>query len=478
MAQPTAADFEEFGVPADLPFSGFAAYKELIDVSEVSVHDIRKMYRRDGQVRSIYRLLALPIRTLSPVFTPKEGLDGSDGEEEAEFVTNAFSKPARQGGMTMSFGRVMTQMTKALVDGYAVFEKVWQVTPDNQLTYRKLANRDATTIKFLLDETGGLAGVRQRVQWQGKYRDITIPSDKLLIYTAQHEENPWYGESYLLPAFYEYDQKQKLRYISNIAFQFHAIPGRIGSLPDAGVDPNEKSKFRQALANFGFNTAMTKPAAWTVEEFGGKGTMPNFKEMLDYIDTQMAKSVLVQFLQLGTGSNTGSWSLSSDQSDLFTMALQAVADEMAETIAFYAIPQLVDFNFNSSAYPEVTLGPLADATKEMMAEVFKEIADAGSVNVTPEFMFELEAKVADELGLEINYEELREEQRLRDEQERALALLAQEALVARAQEPPQPDQDAPGEAEGGSASQTVAASEAISLMDVLAARRERRRWRR
>jgi hypothetical protein len=252
------------------------------------------------------------------------------------------------------------------------------------------------------------------------------------------------------------------------------VPGRIGSYPQ-NAGKKEKDGFRKALARFGFNTAMAKPENFLVEEFGGKGQMPDFKGMYDYIDTQMAKSVLMQFIQLGTGSSTGSWSLSSDQSDLFTMSLQAVADEMAEVVSFYAVPQLIDYNFGSHAYPVTQLGPLADATKQVMGEVFKEIADAASVNVTAEFMFELEAKVAEELGLEIDYESLREEMKARAVEERELAMAAQRALLEASQAP----QGGDGEEEGDEGSEgppglSVAASEVVSMMEQMRKRRGRR----
>lgn len=484
--EPTPTDFMEIGVPDDLPFSGgFGSQaSELIDTSDVRVEQLREMYRKDGQVRSLYRVLSLPIRTLDPSFTPREG-GSSDGEEEAEFVADAFQKPPLQGGMSSSFGRVLTGMTRALADGFSVFEKVWQITPEGQFTYRKFAPRDARTCRFLLDGHGGLLGVRQRTHWQGKYLDVEIPASKLLVYTCQHEENPWYGESMLLPAFYDYDTKTKLKYIANLAHQFHAVPGRVGSYPPGELNAKEKSGFRDALARFGFNTAMTKPSNYTVEEFGGQGSMPDFKAMLDYYDTQMAKSVLVQFMQLGTGSSTGSWSLSSDQSDLFTMALQAVADEMAEIFGLYAVPQLVDFNFGSNAYPDLTLGPLADATKEMMAEIFKEISDATTVNVTSEFLFELEAKVAAELGLEIDYDSIREEMRLRAEEERELAIAAQRALLEASQvavggsggSEDDEEGDGAGNLPPGRGGPSVPASEVVALMEVLR-QRARRRGRR
>lgn len=428
--QPIPEDFSELGVIDMLPFSGGFAANELIDTREVTIQSIREMLRKDGQARAIARILTLPLRTADLNVTPNEGVADVDGEEEAEFVKMALTRPRSEGGMSTSIENVKAHMGKALADGFAVFEKVWQITDEGQITLRKLAPRSPETVKFLLDENGGLDGVRQKTHWQGQAIDVTIPAPKLLVYTAQHEENPWYGESYMLPAYYHYDKKHKLYYIAHIASQFHAIPGRIGTYPDQ-ADPKEKKAFRENLAKMGFNTALTKPMGYEVDDFGGQGSMPDYEKLINHQDAMMAKSVLAHFIQLGTGSSSGSWALSEDQSDLFTIALETILKEWSEVFSFYVVPQLIDFNFSTRAYPKISFGPLADSTKEAMYTAFTELADAASVNVTPEFMFQLEQKVAELLGLEIDYEALQAE----FEQEKELRARAAQAQIEAMQNP-------------------------------------------
>lgn len=457
---PSTIDFDEMGVPDQLPFSGGFGANELVDVKDITVQELTTMRRKDGQARAIHRVLTLPLRQAPMTFMPNEGEGSQSGEEEALFVERALTQPLHMGGMSTSIGSTFAQLGKALADGFSVFEKVWQVTPKGDVTYRKFAPRAAETVKFNLDDNGGLESVRQRVHWQGEMLDVTIPAEKLLVYTAQAEENPWYGESYLLPAYYHYDKKHKLYYIAHLAAQFHAVPGRIGSYP-AQATPAEKEAFRKQLSKMGFNTAMTKPENWIVDEFGGSGGMPDFEKMINHHDSMMAKSVLAHFIQLGTGSSSGSWALSSDQSDFFTIALETILDEWAEMFTFYAIPQLVDHNFRSRAYPEMSLGPLADSTKQVMEEVFKAVAVAGNTNVTPDFMFELEAKIANELGLEIDYEALEEEFESDKELERAASEAALKALAN-----PQPatnpgDEDESGSGDSGGSGTPL--SEVIAL---------------
>ena len=412
------------GVIDDLPFSGGFGANELVDSKEITLQQIQEMRRKDGQARAIHRVLTLPLRTAQLSVIPHGGRTGSgDGEEEAEFVKMALTEPLSRGGMSTSINKVLAHMGMALADGFAVFEKVWQITPDNKFTLRKLAPRGAATVKFNLDENGGLESVRQRVHWQGDQIDVTIPSDKLLVYTAQHEENAWYGESYLLPAFYHFDKKHKIYYISHLASQFHAIPGRIGTYPSQAA-PNDRKVFREQLAKLGFNTAMTKPVGYEIEPFGGASSMPDFEKLINHHDAMMAKSVLAHFIQLGTGGTSGSWALSEDQSDFFTIALETILAEWSEVFTFYVAPQLIDFNFNTGAYPEIKFGPLSDQTRDVMAEVFKTLSSASTANVTPEFMFELEKKIAEVLGLEIDYEALEDDFNRRKEMEEAASAAA------------------------------------------------------
>jgi hypothetical protein len=455
------------GVPDQLPFSGGFGKNELVDVKDITVQELTTMRRKDGQARAIHRVLTLPLRQAPMTFKPNDG-EGSDGEEEAQFVEDAFTQPLHMGGMSTSIKQVFAHLGLALANGFSVFEKVWQVTPKGDVTYRKLAPRSADTIKFNLDENGGLDSVRQRVHWQGEMRDVTIPSDKVLVYTAQAEENPWYGESYLLPAFYHYDKKHKLYYIAHLAAQFHAVPGRIGSYPAQATKP-EKDAFRMQLAKMGFNTAMTKPENWIVDEFGGQGGMPDFEKMINHHDGMMAKSVLAHFIQLGTGSTSGSWALSEDQTDFFTIALETILAEWAEMFTFYAIPQLVDHNFRSRAYPEMQLGPMSDGTKQVMEEVFKAIAVAGTTNVTKDFMFELEAKIAGELGLEIDYEALQEEFEKEKELEQQASEAALKALASGGVASPNQDQQANQQDDqgdsGGSGGNQAQLADVMALAD-------------
>jgi hypothetical protein len=72
---------------------------------------------------------------------------------------------------------------------------------------------------------------------------------------------------------------------------------------------------------------------------------------------QIARSILLQFMNLGA-NGTGSYAQSVDQSGFFLMALKAVGDSICDTINRYAIPQMVDYNWDVKKYPKLTMSGL------------------------------------------------------------------------------------------------------------------------
>lgn len=81
-------------------------------------------------------------------------------------------------------------------------------------------------------------------------------------------------------------------------------------------------------------------------------------ESIKHHNREIAKNILAQFLELGDTSS-GSRSLGDSQQSMFLQALEAVANQVADTINRFLIPQLVDFNFDVEIYPRLKFDPLA-----------------------------------------------------------------------------------------------------------------------
>ena len=453
----------EFGVEQVLPFSAWLDYairdnkgKRTIanSAESVPVENLVEMRRKDGQARALMRLLTLPIRAAlkdsewiapelpsedkedskpaptpppkppqapvpggspDPAVPPKppapkvqEEKKPQPGEKEVEFANLLWTLPPQAGGMTVSRSKFLRQTLLALTDGFAVFEEDRHVPEEGPLkgkiTIRKMAYRDSRTINFNVDERGGFDGVRQRAYINDQRVDVHIPKDKVWYYAANEEENPFYGVSYFEAAYRHYDFKRKLYYVSHVAAQFAAVPGRIGITPPS-PDSRMLASFKTALANFAFNTALTVPEGYDVKEFKGSSQF-DFLKLIDHHNMMMAASVLAKFLQQEDRQVLIDNGKADATADMFVLMVESIMNEIAESWSHYLMPKYINWNFDAPVYPVFRFGQLADPARDAIKEIFSAVVVAGALNCTPEFVRELEKKLATRLALDIDYDEI------------------------------------------------------------------------
>lgn len=406
-----------------------------------STRQLCTMRRMDGQAQALFRLLILPIKSAlrTASFVPAE-----DGEEEADFIEKVFTMAPQQGGMTVTFQRFMGQLLLSLFDGFAAFEKVFWMPIKGpmagKITLKKLAYRPPETITFITDKNGGFAGLRQRIQKAGQFRDVYIDPDYAFYYAAQEEQRKFYGVSFFQAAFYHYDKKVKLYYTAHLAAQRAAVGTRVGTVPP-NASMGAKREFQSALNNLAFAQFMMVPEGFKVEILREAGSF-DFLNLINHHNNQMSKSILAGFFDKETGAGKGEGSLvnfAQPGDDMFILMLRSIMDEIANQINHYIIPQLIDLNFQGGKYPEFTWGKLTDEQKAAISATFDKLASAQTI--TPEFMRALEQNQAEEFGLDIDYEEVEE----REAQE---AEMARQGLTPDGQ-PLDPNAGMPGMLPGG-----------------------------
>lgn len=471
----------EMGVERILPFGFWGSEGEISNNAKIPIDDLVEMRRRDGQARALMRLFTLPILSamadgewIAPddidsgeeddektetdesadtetdpkvkakddkskvavdsaaeddtpdpdkaAIKPEKKKD-EPGKAEVEFANQMWNLPPQAGGMTTSKTTVLKKTLQAIMDGFAVFEEVRHVPEDGPLkgkiTLRKLAYRDPRTVRFRVDDTGGFNGVRQVASINGRTIDVKIPKEKVFYWSCQEEENPYYGVSMFEAAYHHYEVKRKLYYIAHLAAQFAAVPGRVGTVPK-GADPRHVTSFKQSLMNFAFNTAMVAPEGFEVTPFNGNSQF-NFIALIDHHNHMMSKSVLSAFLDQDQRTTLIEVGTGDPNTDFFVMALESLMDDLAEHWSMYLMPKYIDWNFGSKVYPIFKFGQLSDGAKDTIKEIFNTIVTSSVLNSTPEFVRELEKKLATTLGLDIDYDEIeaQEQQAAEDEAQRA-----------------------------------------------------------
>lgn len=424
------------GLPFTTPFQAVAVNtrgKVQADLQEVmreegdergpSIAQLVTMRRMDGQARALFRLLTLPIRAslTNSAFVAADG-----GEAEAQFITDVFSAPPSNGGMTVTFHRFMSQLLSGLFDGFSAFEKVFWIPPkgplEGKVTLRKLAYRPSDTVTFVSDKNGGFAGFRQRtwnVLQAGKPVDVYIAPEYSFYYAANEEERKFYGVSFFQSAYYHYDKKVKLYFTAHMAAQRAAVGTRIGTVP-GNASPAAKREFQQALANLIFAQSIMVPEGFAVDVKNESASF-DFLSMVNHHNNQMSKSILAGFFdkETGAGANEGSLvNFAQPGDDMFMLMLRAIQDEIANQINHYLIPQLVDFNFEGGNYPTFTWGKLSDEQKAAISATFDKLASAETV--TPEFIRSLEQHQAVEFGIDVDYDAVEEREALEKQMEQTV----------------------------------------------------------
>lgn len=427
---PPEAENFAVGVPYFLPFS--TPYRDSWEVfrdDPVSVKQLIAMRRQDGQARALFRLLTMPVLAAlknADVVQP-EGVEG--GDEEAEYCKNLLMAPPQMGGMTHTFTRFIKQMVLAFFNGFSAWELVYWVpkTGPNKgkITLRKIDWRPSETLTFLLDGQGEFNGFRQRTFFQGRTIDVKIPLETSLYFACNEAERPFYGVSMFESAFFHYDKKVKLYYIAHLAAQRAATGLRVGTMKP---NPNaaDKNNFVKALANLGLAQYIVLPDAdWTVQNLKEEGNY-DFLGMINHHNSQMSKSVLAQWFDEAQGSGQGDSALVDfgNQDDAsWLMMLDGLLEEMKEVIDHHIFPRFIDWNFGSDKYPEFKWGQLTAEQKAAIQDTFDKLAVAGqTANVTPEFMLELEQRMAEDLGLDIDYDKIKKE---REKQQKLMQQQAQ-----------------------------------------------------
>lgn len=430
----------EVGVTDFLPFT--TPYENAWQVyrnDQVTPEQLVAMRRTDGQARALHRLIVLPIRAAltTCTFVPPAGIKG--GTKEAEFVQQLFTLPPSSGGMLTPWPLVIAQALNSVFDGFSPFELVYWSPKKGPLkgkwTLKKMAYRSPSTVYFLLDQHGDFYGFRQRCMFMGRSIDVPIGPDSAVYIAMQEEERRFYGYSFFESAFYHWDKKVRLYFVAHLAAQRAATGTRVGQLP-ASPKPEERAQFVKSLSDLGFAQYLAVPDGYSVNLMK-EGTQFDFLAFINHHNSQMSKSVLAPFFdeQQGSGGDTTLVDFGQQSDAMFILMLDTIMAEVESFINDKIIPRFIDWNFDSGIYPKFRFGQLTAEQKGVLTDMFKTLAVISTQyqSCTPEFMHEMEKQVAEELGLEIDYESV--EARL----EESAKLAAAEAAQASTATPPNPD---------------------------------------
>lgn len=334
-----------------------------------------EMRRSDATVNATLNALKLPILSAERRIEPTDQNDERQ-VEIAEFVrSNLFER--------LNFENFLREAMAYKDFGFYYFEKVYEIR-NGQMFIKKLAARQPSAHLYWMMRDGS-EGVTQQLP---SVHDLTktmnpeIPRSKLLLFVNDMEGDNFDGVSVLRSAYKHWYLKDVLYKLDGIKHERGAGILKI-TLPESSTDDdkNDAKELGKNFKNSESSYVIQPSPSWdvTLMTSGISDQSSALMDSVQHHDRMIAKNILAQFLDLG-GSSTGSFALSKDQTNFFTLSLRATANYIAEVINDELIKELVTLNFGEQEeYPRLEFSKIGEIDYTEMSATLEKLINIGLV---------------------------------------------------------------------------------------------------
>ena len=367
--------------------------KELQGKRGIEVY--REMSENDDVVGSILFAIEMLIRQCR--WSVEPGGVGKKDKEAAEFIETCMHD------MQDTWVDTVSEIISFITYGWSYHEIVYKRRSGNRkdprlkskysdglIGWQKIPIRAQETLyEWEYDDMDNLLGMTQMPPQS--YGTFTIPIDKALLFRTKSRKNNPEGKSILRNAYRSWYFKRRIQEIEGIGVERDLAGYPVIYAPE-GYDiwsEDEKATATRVSLEGMVRSVRRDESEGLVLPFGyelkllstGGARQFDTNAIINRYDTRIAMTVLADFIFLGH-TQTGSFALSSNKTELFSMAIGAFLDIICEEFNRVAIPQLIDLNgehFNGiTDYPKLIHGDIED---EDIAKVAAYIRDMTGIGV-------------------------------------------------------------------------------------------------
>ena len=356
-----------------------------------------EMSNNDETIGAILFAIEMLVRQAS--WNVEPGGSTAKDREAAEFVKSCMDD------MQQTWIDTISEILSFLTYGWSFHEIVYKRrmgrTKDNRTSskyddgligWMKLPIRSQETLyQWEYDDQDNLIGMTQMPP--PDFGLITIPMNKAMLFrTRSRKDNPE-GRSILRTAYRSWYFKRRIQEIEGIGIERDLAGLPVITTPEGmdiwDKDDEDMNAIRAGLEAMVKNIrrdsteGLVLPFGYTFERTSTGGSRqfdPN--SIIARYDTKISQTVLADFIQLGHES-VGSFALSSDKTNLFSMAICAFLDIICQTFNSQGIPALIDINGDHFAgvtdYPRLTHGDIEDVDLATMATFIKDMTSIGVI---------------------------------------------------------------------------------------------------
>lgn len=393
-------DLREVGATGLKRFSGFI-YEDILQQLDgwQGIAIFKEMQYNDATVSAMLFAIRMLCRRVPWRVQPAS--DHPNDVEAAEFLESCMND------MSDTWTDTIDSILSMLGYGFSVHEIVYKRRcgnvfdptmrskhADGRVGWRKFPIRSQDSIyRWQFDDHGGIQGVEQLAP--PHYYHVTIPIEKMLLFRTTSEKNNPQGRSILRGAYRPWYMKKNIENIEGIG-----VERDLAGLPCAYVPPEIMSSGasdteKQLLANIkqivinirrDAQEGIVFPAAYDTNgklmyelkllSTGGNRQFDTDKIITRY-DQRILMTCMADFLMLGQNA-VGSFALSSNKTSLFSTAIGAYLDIVADTFNRYAVERLLAFNdFQISDYPKIVHGDMESVDLKELGDYIAKLAQSG-----------------------------------------------------------------------------------------------------
>ena len=370
--------FESIGTSGTEIFSGYIQEEYLRELSDSQAADVYdKMRRSDTQIKMVLSAVKNPIKKANWYIEPSS--DKASAKYLSDFVhfnlMEDLGKPWR---------KTLHEALSMVDFGFSLFEVTHKVVRDEKTfgTYiglQDLGWRSPRTIeKWNVDKCGILQTVTQQA-YGDLEAEVDIPAKFLYLFQLDAEGDNYAGISMLRSCYGAWLRKQAyLKYMA-IGIEKTAVPTPVGTVPEGKENSQEFARFKDILSKYSSHQCqyITKPVGWEIEFIQNGFAPEKVAQAIDMEDKAIVKSFLANFLELGIGGGSGSYSLSFDQSDFFLGGIEHIADIICEVFNDKIIPDLIKLNFGEQQeYPKLCYAGISDRAGQEFANILNTLTSS------------------------------------------------------------------------------------------------------
>lgn len=356
-----------------------------------------EMSNNDETIGSILFAIEMLVRQAS--WSVEPGGSTAKDREAAEFVKSCMDD------MQQTWIDTISEILSFLTYGWSFHEIVYKRrmgrTKDNRTSskyddgligWMKLPIRSQETLyQWEYDDQDNLIGMTQMPP--PDFGLITIPMNKAMLFrTRSRKDNPE-GRSILRTAYRSWYFKRRIQEIEGIGIERDLAGLPVITTPEGmdiwDKDDEDMNAIRAGLEAMVKNIrrdsteGLVLPFGYTFELTSTGGSRQfDTNSIIARYDTKISQTVLADFIQLGHES-VGSFALSSDKTNLFSMAICAFLDIICQTFNSQGIPALIDINGDHFAgvtdYPRLTHGDIEDVDLATVATFIKDMTSIGVI---------------------------------------------------------------------------------------------------